>query len=327
MYLSYLDESGTPGDPNTPFFVLGGVMVFERMTHWLEQELEAIADRYQQQIGQYLELHAAPMRSGKDGWENFTPAERAQASADVIRLLQIKNLKVLATVVEQSQFLRTADVLPYCYEMLATKFDDFLAYRFQRRGDRQRGIFVLDRKRAQEERDMQVLHQTFKTFGHANGRLRNFAEVRLFADSRSTRLIQLADSVVYWIYRRYQAHDDWGWRAIQPHFAILGDGRTGLHEVLASTTPASLLEIQPSAWPFPAALTRAQPAAVAARAVQPSVPRISPDAVTTTERRLRPVFRGSRLRARQLKRRLRTEKSSVESSRLHPPQRIASDVT
>ena len=65
MYLSYLDTSGTPGDKNTRFFVLGGVMLFERQTHWLERELEAIAERYQQKIGnRYLELHAGPMRSG-----------------------------------------------------------------------------------------------------------------------------------------------------------------------------------------------------------------------------------------------------------------------
>lgn len=51
MYLSYLDESGTPADKATRFFVLGGVMVFERQTHWLERELEAIADRYQQKTG------------------------------------------------------------------------------------------------------------------------------------------------------------------------------------------------------------------------------------------------------------------------------------
>jgi len=280
MYLSYLDESGSPGDQNTPFFVLGGVAIFERKTHWIERELDAIADRYQQQIGQYLELHANPMRSGKEGWERFTVEQRTQASADVIRVLQTNRLKIFAAVVEQNQFLRAADVLPYCYEVLATKFDDYLAYRFQRHGDAQRGLFVLDRKRAQEEKDMQVLHQTFKLVGHANGRLRNFAEVPMFADSKSTRLIQLADSIAYWIFRRYTAHDDWGWRALHTCFANLGNGRTGLHEVLAPATPATLLAIQTSRYPFPAALPAAAPAAVAA--VPAAAPRLAPGAVVTS---------------------------------------------
>ncbi|WP_366469013.1 DUF3800 domain-containing protein [Pandoraea sp.] len=32
------------------------------------------------------------------------------------------------------------------------------------------------------------------------GRLRNFAEVPLFVDSRATRLMQLADTMCYWIF-------------------------------------------------------------------------------------------------------------------------------
>ncbi|HDR8909200.1 TPA: DUF3800 domain-containing protein [Burkholderia multivorans] len=281
MYLSYLDESGSPGDRNTPFFVLGGVAIFERKTHWIERELDAIADRYQQQIGQYLELHANPMRSGKEGWEKLTVAERTQAAADVIRIAKNNQLKIFAAVVEQNQFLSAADVLPYCYEVLATKFDDYLAYKYQRHGDVQRGIFVLDRKRTQEEKDMQVLHQTFKLVGHGNGRLRNFAEVPMFADSKSTRLIQLADSIAYWIFRRYASRDDWGWRELHTQFANLGNGRSGLHEVLAPDTPAALQAMQTSPWPFPAPLPAAAAAAQGAPVAVAAAPRLVPGAVIT----------------------------------------------
>ncbi|WP_296649888.1 DUF3800 domain-containing protein [Paraburkholderia sp.] len=256
MYLSYLDESGTPGDKNTNFFVLGGVTVFERQTHWLEREMDAIANRYQQKAGgHYLELHAAPMRNRKEGWDNanISPADRAQASADVLRLLQAPQIKVnvFAAVIEKSQMLRTADILPYCFEMLATKVDDFLAYKYQKYKEPARGIFVLDRKQALEEANMQALHHTFKHLGHGNGKLRNFAEVPMFIDSKATRLIQLADSICYWIYRRYQSLDDRGWQLIQPYFANLGNGRTGLHEVLAPATPALLANIAPDPHPFP----------------------------------------------------------------------------
>ena len=191
-YLTYLDESGSPGDLNTPFFVLAGVSVFERQPHWLEQSLDAIAEPFEQRAGTYLELHASPMFSGKDGWGQFSAPERAQAAADVVRVLTDTRprLNVFAAVVEQSQMLRTADILPYSYEVLAAKFDDYLARRYHR-GDAQRGLFVLDQKRATEEKDVQALHRTFKQIGHANGRLRNFAEVPMFVDSKSTRLIQL----------------------------------------------------------------------------------------------------------------------------------------
>jgi hypothetical protein len=281
MYLTYLDESGSPGDLNTPFFVLAGVSVFERQTHWLEQALDAIAEPFEQRAGTYLELHASPMFSGKDGWGQFSAPERAQAAADVVRVLTHTRprLNVFAAVVEQSQMLRTADILPYGYEVLAAKFDDYLARRYHR-GDAQRGLFVLDQKRATEEKDVQALHRTFKQIGHANGRLRNFAEVPMFVDSKSTRLIQLADCIAYWIFRYYARLDLWGWPQIAPFMAPLGNGRTGLHQVLDPATPARLATAPQPPYPFPPA----QPAA-ASRAAPPAQPagqpvaRLAPNAL------------------------------------------------
>ncbi|CAM2147054.1 DUF3800 domain-containing protein [Pararobbsia alpina] len=282
MYLTYLDESGSPGDLNTPFFVLAGVSVFERRTHWLEQELDAIAEPFEQRAGTYLELHASPMFSGKDGWGQFSAPDRAQAAADVVRVLTDSRprLNVFAAVIEQSQMLSAADILPYCYEVLASKFDDFLALKFQRENDPQRGLFVLDQKRANEEKDMQALHRTFKQVGHARGKLRNFAEVPMFADSKSTRLLQLADSIAYWIFRYYARLDSWAWPQIAPFMATLGNGRSGLHQVLDPATPARLAAIQPPKYPFPPAQPR--PAACERAVVQPvcqPVARIARDAV------------------------------------------------
>lgn len=281
MYLTYLDESGSPGDLNTPFFVLAGVSVFERQTHWLEQALDAIAEPFEQRAGIYLELHASPMFSGKDGWGQFSAPERAQAAADVVRVLTDTRprLNVFAAVVEQSQMLRTADILPYCYEVLAAKFDDYLARRYHR-GDAQRGLFVLDQKRATEEKDVQALHRTFKQIGHANGRLRNFAEVPMFVDSKSTRLIQLADCIAYWIFRYYARLDLWGWPQISPFMATLGNGRTGLHQVLDPATPARLATAPQPPYPFPPAQPVAAPlaAAPAQPAGQP-VARLAPNAL------------------------------------------------
>lgn len=243
-------------------------MVFERQTHWLEQALDAIADRYQDYgKGTYLELHAAPMRNRKEGWEAISAADRAQATADVLRLLQGRNTRpvVFAAVIEKSQMLRTADILPYCYEILAAKVDEYLTLKYRWHKEAARGIFVLDRKHG-EEANMQALHRTFKHIGHGNGKLRNFAEVPMFIDSKATRLIQFADTICYWIYRRYEAGDDRGWQMIQPHFAGLSNGRSGLHEVLAPATPEKLATPLPQTHPFPPALI-AQP--VATRSTSP----------------------------------------------------------
>lgn len=39
MYLFYADESGTANSSHEPFFVLAGFSIFERQTHWLDQEI------------------------------------------------------------------------------------------------------------------------------------------------------------------------------------------------------------------------------------------------------------------------------------------------
>ncbi|MEN2936757.1 hypothetical protein DIBJMFBN_00253 [Mannheimia haemolytica] len=37
MYLMYVDESGSTTDPTQKYFVLSGIAVFERNTHWIEK--------------------------------------------------------------------------------------------------------------------------------------------------------------------------------------------------------------------------------------------------------------------------------------------------
>lgn len=42
MYLLYLDDSGSSGNQNEDYFVLGGVAVPENSLRWLSYELEKI---------------------------------------------------------------------------------------------------------------------------------------------------------------------------------------------------------------------------------------------------------------------------------------------
>lgn len=49
-------------------FVLAGVCAFERATHWIEQKLNAIAERFDPLDGQPVEFYGSPMLSGREGW-------------------------------------------------------------------------------------------------------------------------------------------------------------------------------------------------------------------------------------------------------------------
>lgn len=67
MYLLYADESGTPGGPDQEHFILAGITVFERKSHFLSLELDKIAARFNAQDPGSVELHGAPMLAGNLG--------------------------------------------------------------------------------------------------------------------------------------------------------------------------------------------------------------------------------------------------------------------
>jgi hypothetical protein len=82
-------------------------------------------------------------------------------------------------------------------------------------------------------------------------RLRNFAEVPLFQDSKAWRLIQMADLIAYWIFRYYQSKDDRGFRLIEPSILRRARQRIGLVASVTPATEAALAAIAPHKYPFP----------------------------------------------------------------------------
>jgi Protein of unknown function (DUF3800) len=84
MYLLYADESGSVGDPTERYFVLAGLSVFEREPHWLDQELNQIASRFDENDPQSVELHGSPMRAGKGRWRHHPKLDREKAILDAL---------------------------------------------------------------------------------------------------------------------------------------------------------------------------------------------------------------------------------------------------
>lgn len=205
MYLLYVDESGSPTDPDQNFFVLSGVSIFERKTHWVEEELNAIVARFNPQDPYALELHGSPMRSGKSEWKTFQKEDRIQAIKDCLSIIARSqgNIRLFASVIERGAN-GGDDPIESSFEQVASRFDMFLN-RLHKQGNSQRGIAIFDKSTT--EKSIQNLARTFKHNGHSYGKLKNFSEVPLFLDSKASRLIQLADLVAFAIYRNFQASD------------------------------------------------------------------------------------------------------------------------
>lgn len=205
MYLLYLDESGSATDPKSKHFILAGVAFFERSTHWAEQHLNSVVGTLTTGDIHGMELHGSPMYGGKGLWRRV---ERDVRHSAIKRALEVgvganRDARVFAAVIERDS-CGGLDAVHLAFEELCRRFDLYLAA-MHRRGDTQRGIIIFDK--CSTENRIQELARSFKYTGHAQGMIRNYAEVPLFLDSKASRLIQLADLVAYAFYRSYEFGD------------------------------------------------------------------------------------------------------------------------
>lgn len=228
MHLLYVDESGSATDASQRYFVLAGVSVFERTTHWIEKSLDEIAMKISPETPQDLELHGSPMRSGKGIWRKIaSPAEREALIVEALQagvVGQPKGVRLFACVVEKAA-LAGKDPVHVCFEQLARRFDLFLQRCHTKYNDPQRGIMLFDE--SSTEQRLQTLAREFKHNGHSYGKTRNYAEVPVFLDSRATRLIQLADLVAFAIFRHFEHGDSKYWDVIKDCFDSEGGVKHG----------------------------------------------------------------------------------------------------
>jgi hypothetical protein len=231
MHLLYLDESGTVSDPGQKFFILAGLSVFERSTHWLERDLDEIAKRFVRgaDTSRDIELHGSPMRTGQKVWRGFPVADRLQAIKDALSLIQThcpRDVRIFAVALNKENH-SGQDIAEVAFTQACSRFDQFLMRLYRSKNDAQRGLIVFDKSNA--ENRIQTLARDFKYEGHTFGVTRNYAEVPVFLDSRASRLIQLADLIAYAMSRHFEHQDSQFYDIIKNCFDAEGGVTHGLY--------------------------------------------------------------------------------------------------
>lgn len=231
MHLLYLDESGSVADIAQTHFVLAGLSVFERQTHWVEEKLNSIAARFSVDPSQAhsIELHGSPMRGGRGEWRSFPVADRIQAIKDSLNdgvRMNHPRIRLFGAVIRKAS-LPAEDPINHAFEQLSNRFDLFLKRQYQKHGKPERGLIIFDK--SSTEQSIQTLARDFKHLGHSWGKTNNYAEVPVFLDSRAWRLIQLADLVAFSLYRNFEHGDSSFYDVIKDCFDAEGGVVHGLY--------------------------------------------------------------------------------------------------
>lgn len=235
MHVLYVDDSGSVGNANERFFVLGGVAVFERgIFHLIKDADDCIAAMGLGNPDE-IELHGTDMyNGGRSIWRTIKTRPEREArihsALDVLTRPQ-PAIRLFAVAVDKAA-VSPHDPIQTAFEEICNRFNLFIQRTNDRKGDKQRGLIIMDESK--DERPLQALARGFRVNGGRWGQFRCLAEVPLFVDSKSCRLVQLADLVAWSTFRKYEHQDGRFFDRLIPRFDSDGGVIHGLYHAKGS---------------------------------------------------------------------------------------------
>jgi hypothetical protein len=247
MHLLYVDESGNPDGREEKYFVLGGVAVFEREIYWLNEQVNAIAEKHFP--GMEIEFHAQAIASHREEpWHSCPTERRNQIIDELCSTICSRRVTLFGIAIDKAV---ATDPLARAFEEICNRCDLFMR-RLHAQKDTQRALIIFDESRY--ETSLQTLLREYRSLGTRYGStVKNFADVPFFANSKATRLLQLADLVAYAVFRRYERGDTRLLDKIISKFDTEGGVIHGLVHITPSpgtcTCPACLTRRPPRIYP------------------------------------------------------------------------------
>ncbi len=234
MLLLYIDESGS-FDSQTEHGVLGGLAIHAADILDFRTRVDGLLATHLDEHLRGLELHAQQIRRGGKAWWGVPQPVRHGLLEDLVRLAgsytsEGGNPFALLAVARSPGAVPTADPLERAFEELAYRFESMLL-RLSTEDRPEMGLIICD-----EARHEQVVQLMANRWREAGGQRRfqrlkplaHLAEVPLFVDSKTTRLIQLADVIAHSVYQFYERGDRRWLGHLLPRFDIDGGVLHGL---------------------------------------------------------------------------------------------------
>jgi hypothetical protein len=208
MYLLYVDESGEPSNLNEQYFVLGAVAVYENNAYFLSRAIDEVQEKWFPSAVDPIEFHAAKIRNrSEEPWCSLRQEQCYEILSDLCSALEAfteKQLVLFGVAIHKPSF-QNEDPVEKAFHEICGHFDEFIEQSNLNLGkmDKNRGLMILDSAKYKGHLDTLLLEYR-KTGKTKFGRVKNFADAPTFANSKTTRLIQVADLVSYAIFRRYE---------------------------------------------------------------------------------------------------------------------------
>lgn len=217
MHLLYLDDSGSIHNANEDYIVLGGLSVSEHQCHYLTNELERIAQSIDPANFNDIEFHASEIFARRHSpWDKLTRTEAQGIIKAVLKVVTDAHdsAKAFACAIHKASY-PGQNSMNMAFEDMCKRFDNYLKGLYAM-GDRQKGLLILDDSAHQTT--LQQLARNFRQSGTQWGSVRNLADTPFFVNSKSSRIIQIADHIAYAAFRRYNHSDTQYFDIIAPRF-------------------------------------------------------------------------------------------------------------
>jgi hypothetical protein len=226
MHILYVDESGDGGlsKGSSRHLVLTGAAMAESAWVDLTAAMESVQMTHFPHAGGTLELHASPLRSGRDQFKMIPKEQRYAAIDDIYSRIAAANedLTLFSAVVDKKAFVAQykGRVDPYegAFENLCTMFNYFLKRLEGDKGRAERGIIVMDQSTPALANQLRLLLARFQASGTRWDKLSHVIETPFFFDSKTSRIMQIVDFASYAVFRWYESGDDSYLRKIEGKF-------------------------------------------------------------------------------------------------------------
>ena len=218
MQILFVDESGSPPPidkiNDSPFFVLGGVIIPDDFWHRVKSDLDFIRKKYKI-IGEIKWRYFAPHHKSVHSLNHLSVHQKEDLRSEMYNIInKYKSVKTICIVTDIKKaysldYIKNEnDLYWFSYKQLTERFQYYLQDISRISGQKINGIIVCDHRAPKDDKRLQELHGKLLLGLHnAASSYKNLVEGVFISPSHLSIGIQFADMVAGAVLRNFGKND------------------------------------------------------------------------------------------------------------------------